>query len=147
MLVGCIIEQTHGPVLRHFASKGKNPRPLSQPRCRARRVASRWVSAVSCIQLHRSLNLTWAESSRPLRPPRLADAFKQFEENQNSQAFLAAVQKVTGVMAHSTQSYQILRFAESSCTNPYDPENKPVQSDASLRAGCARAFVALVETV
>ena len=78
---------------------------------------------------------------------RLEDAFKQFEENQNSQAFLAAVEKVTGVMVHSTQSYQILRCAESSCTNPYDPENKPVRSDASLLAACARAFVALVETV
>jgi len=78
---------------------------------------------------------------------RLEDAFKQFEESQNSQTFLAAVEKVTGVMAHSTQSYQILRFAESSCTNPHDPENKPVRSDPKLLAACARAFVALVETV
>jgi len=38
MLVGCIIEQTHGPVLRHFTSKAENPRLLSQPRCCARRV-------------------------------------------------------------------------------------------------------------
>jgi len=78
---------------------------------------------------------------------RLQDAFKQFEENQNSPAFLSAVEKVTGVMAHSTQSYQILRFAESSCTNPHDPENKPVRSDPNLLAACARAFVSLVETV
>jgi hypothetical protein len=78
---------------------------------------------------------------------RLQDAFKQFEENQNSPAFLSAVEQVTGVMAHSTQSYQILRFAESSCTNPHDPENKPVRSDPNLLAACARAFVSLVETV
>jgi hypothetical protein len=78
---------------------------------------------------------------------RLEDAFKQFEENQNSHGFLAAVEKVTGVMVHSTQSYQILRCAESSCTNRYDPENKPVRSDASLPAACARAVAALVETV
>jgi len=78
---------------------------------------------------------------------RLQDAFKQFEENQNSPAFLSAVEQVTGVMAHSTQSYQILRFAESSCTNPHDPENKPVRSDTNLLAACARAFVSLVETV
>ncbi|HWO31902.1 MAG TPA: hypothetical protein VNO32_24160 [Candidatus Acidoferrum sp.] len=78
---------------------------------------------------------------------RLEDAFKQFEQGQNSSAFLVAVEKVTGVMAHSTQSYQILRFAESSCTNPYDTENKPIRSDPNLLAACARAFVALVETV
>jgi hypothetical protein len=78
---------------------------------------------------------------------RLEDTFKQFEESQNSQAFLAAVEQLTGVIAHSTQSYQILRFAESSCTNPQDPENKPVRSDPKLLAACARAFVALVETV
>jgi hypothetical protein len=78
---------------------------------------------------------------------RLEDAFKQFEESQNSQAFLAAVEKVTGVMAHSTQSYQILRHAEPSCTNPYDTENKPIRSDPNLLAACARAFVTLVETV
>jgi hypothetical protein len=82
-----------------------------------------------------------------IQKQRLEDTFKQFEENQDSQAFLAAVEKVTGVMAHSTQSYQILRFAESSCTNPYDPQNKPVRSDPSLLAACARAFVALVETI
>jgi hypothetical protein len=82
-----------------------------------------------------------------IQKQRLEDTFKQFEENQDSQAFLAAVEKVTGVMAHSTQSYQILRFAESSCTNPYDPENKPVRSDPNLLAACARAFVALVETI
>jgi hypothetical protein len=78
---------------------------------------------------------------------RLEDAFKQFEESQNSQAFLAAVEKATGVMAHSTQSYQILRFAESSCTNPYDPENNPIRGDPNLLAACARAFVALIEKV
>jgi hypothetical protein len=78
---------------------------------------------------------------------RLEEAFKQFEESQNSQAFLAAIEKVTGVMAHSTQSYQILRFAESSCTNPYDAENKPIRSDPNLLDACARSFVALVETV
>jgi hypothetical protein len=78
---------------------------------------------------------------------RLEDAFKRFEENHNSQVFLAAVEKVTGVIAHSAPSYQILRFAESSCTNPYDPENKPIRSDPNLLAACARAFVALVETV
>jgi hypothetical protein len=77
----------------------------------------------------------------------LEDAFKQFEESQNSSAFLAAVEKVTGVAAHSTQSYQILRHGESSCTNPYDTENKPIRSDPNLLAACARAFVALVETV
>jgi hypothetical protein len=78
---------------------------------------------------------------------KLAEAFTQFEESQNSQAFLSAVEKVTGVMAHSTQSYQILRHAESSCTNPYDAENKPIRSDPNLLAACVRAFVALVETV
>jgi hypothetical protein len=83
----------------------------------------------------------------PMQKQRLEDAFKQFEENQNSQAFLATVEKVTGVMAHSTQSYQILRHAESSCTNPYDTENKPIRSNPELLAACARAFVALVETV
>ncbi len=72
-----------------------------------------------------------------LQKQRLEGAFKQFEENQNSQAFLAAVAKVQGVMEHSTQSYQILRCAESSCTNPYDPENEPVRSDASLLAADA----------
>jgi hypothetical protein len=77
----------------------------------------------------------------------LEEAFKQFEENQNSSPFLAAVEKVTGVTAHSTQSYQILRHAESSCTNPYDTENKPIRSDPNLLAACARAFVTLVETV
>jgi hypothetical protein len=82
-----------------------------------------------------------------MQKQRLEDAFKQFEESQNSQLFLAAVEKVTGVMAHSAPSYQILRFAESSCTNPYDPENKPIRSDPNLLAACARAFVALVETV
>ena len=78
---------------------------------------------------------------------RLQDAFKQFEANQDSQAFLAAVEKVTGGMAHWKQACQIFRFAESCCTNPYDPENKPVQSDPNLLAACACAFVALVETV
>jgi hypothetical protein len=78
---------------------------------------------------------------------RLEDAFKQFEENQNSPAFLAAVEKATGITAHSTQSYQILRFAESSCTNPYDAENRPIRSNPDLLAACARAFVAFVETV
>jgi hypothetical protein len=78
---------------------------------------------------------------------RLEGAFKHFEENHNSQTFLAEVEKVTGVIAHSAPSYQILRFAESSCTNPYDPENKPVRSDPNLLAACARAFVTLVETV
>ena len=78
---------------------------------------------------------------------RLEDAFKHFEENHNSQTFLAEVEKVTGVIPHSAPSYQILRFAESSCTNPYDPENKPIRSDPNLLAACARAFVALVETV
>jgi hypothetical protein len=77
----------------------------------------------------------------------LEGAFKQFEENHNSQAFLTAVEKVTGVMAHSAPSYQILRFAESSCTNPHDPENKPVRNDPNLLAACARPFVAFVETV
>jgi hypothetical protein len=78
---------------------------------------------------------------------RLEDAFKHFEENHNSQTFLAEVEKVTGVIAHSAPSYQILRYAESSCTNPHDPENKPIRSDPNLLAACARAFVALVETV
>ncbi len=73
--------------------------------------------------------------------------FKQFEENHNSQVFLAAVEKVTGVIAQSAPSYQILRFAESSCTNPYDAENKPIRSDPNLLAACARAFVTFVETV
>jgi hypothetical protein len=82
-----------------------------------------------------------------LQKQRLEDAFKQFEENQDSQAFLSEVEKVTGVMAHSTQSYQILRFAESSCTNPYDTGNKPIRSNPDLPAACARAFVTLVETV
>jgi hypothetical protein len=82
-----------------------------------------------------------------IQKQRLEDAFRQFEENQNSPSFLAAVEKVTGVIAHSTQSYQILRFAESSSTNPFDPENKPIRSDPILLAACARAFVALVETV
>jgi hypothetical protein len=77
----------------------------------------------------------------------LEGAFKQFEENHNSQAFLATIEKVTGVTAHSAPSYQILRFAESSCTNPYDAENKPIRSNPNLLAACARAFVALVETV
>jgi hypothetical protein len=77
----------------------------------------------------------------------LEGAFKQFEENHNSQAFLAAVEKVTGVIVHSAPSYQNLRFAESSCTNPHDPENKPIRSDPNLLAACARAFVAFVETV
>jgi hypothetical protein len=77
----------------------------------------------------------------------LEQAFKQFEVNQNQQAFLVAVEKVTSVVPHPTQSYQILRFAESSCTNPYDPENKPVRSNPDLLAACARAFVTLVETV
>ena len=77
----------------------------------------------------------------------LEGAFKQFEENHNSQAFRAAVETVTGVIAHSAPSYQILRFAESSCTNPHDPENKPIRSDPNLLAACARSFVALVETV
>jgi hypothetical protein len=78
---------------------------------------------------------------------RLEEAFRHFEANHNSQTFLAAVEKVTGVTAHSKESYQILRFAESSCTNPYDPENKPIRSDPNLLAACARSFVALVETV
>jgi hypothetical protein len=78
---------------------------------------------------------------------RLEDAFKHLEENQNSQAFLAKVEKVTGVIAHSAPSYQILRFAESSCTNPYARENKPIRSDPNLLAACARAFVTLAETV
>jgi hypothetical protein len=78
---------------------------------------------------------------------RLEDAFKQFEESQNPHAFLTAVENVTGVTAHSKESYQILRFAESSCTNPHDPENKPIRSDPNLLAACARAFVSLVETV
>ena len=78
---------------------------------------------------------------------RLEDAFKHFEEDHNSQMFLAEVEKVTGVIADSAPSYQILRFAESSCTNPYDPENKPIRSDPNLLAACARAFVALIETV
>jgi hypothetical protein len=78
---------------------------------------------------------------------RLEDAFKHFEENHNSRTFLAEVEKVTGVIAHSARSYQILRFAESSCTNPYDRENKPIRNDPNLLAACARAFVALVETV
>jgi hypothetical protein len=77
----------------------------------------------------------------------LEGAFKQFEENHNSQTFLAAVEKVTGVIAHSAPSYQILRFAESSSTNPYDPNNRPIRSDPILLAACARAFVSLVETV
>jgi hypothetical protein len=77
----------------------------------------------------------------------LERAFKQFEENHDSQVFLAAVEKVTGVIAHSASSYQILRFAESSCTNPHDPENKPIRTDPNLLAACARAFVALVESV
>jgi hypothetical protein len=77
----------------------------------------------------------------------LEGVFKQFEESQNSSAFLAAVEKLTGVTAHSTHSYQILRYAESSCTNPYDPGNKPIRSNPDLLAACARAFVALVETV
>jgi hypothetical protein len=83
----------------------------------------------------------------PTQKQRLEDAFKQFEENHNSQVFLATVEKATGVVAHSAQSYQILRFAESSCTNPYDAEDKPIRSDPNLLAACARAFVALVETV
>jgi hypothetical protein len=78
---------------------------------------------------------------------RLENAFKLFEENHNSQTFLAEVENVTGVTAHSAPSYQILRFAESSCTNPYDPENKPIRNDPNLLEACARAFVALVETV
>lgn len=78
---------------------------------------------------------------------RLEEAFRHFEENHNSQAFLSAVEKVAGVTAHSKESYQILRFAESSCTNPYDPENKPIRSDPNLLAACACSFVALVETV
>ena len=78
---------------------------------------------------------------------RLEDAFKHFEENHNSHTFLAEVEKVTGVIAHSAPSYQILRYAESSCTNPHDPENKPIRSDPNLLAACARAFVALVESV
>jgi hypothetical protein len=82
-----------------------------------------------------------------IQKQRLEEAFKHFEENHNSQAFLAAVEEVTGVTAHSRESYQILRFAESSCTNPHDPENKPIRSDPNLLAACARAFVALVETV
>ncbi len=77
----------------------------------------------------------------------LESAFKQFEENHNSQELLAAVEKVTGVIAHTPSSYQILRFAESSCTNPHDPENKPIRSDPNLLAACARAFVAFVETL
>ena len=77
---------------------------------------------------------------------RLEDALKQFAESQNAPAFRAAVEKVTGVTAHSTQSHEILRFAGSSCTNPHDPEHKPVRSDPNLLAACARAFVALVET-
>lgn len=77
----------------------------------------------------------------------LEEAFKQFEASQDSQAFLAAVEKVSGVVPHSTQSYQILRFAESSCTNPYDPENKAIRSNPDLLAACARAFVTLVESV
>lgn len=83
----------------------------------------------------------------PVQRQQLEEAFKQFEGNQNSQAFLAAVEKVTGVTAYSSQSYQILRFAESSCTNPYDAENKPIRSNPDLLAACARAFVALVETI
>ena len=82
-----------------------------------------------------------------IQKQRLEGAFKQFEESQNSHAFLAAVEKVTGVTAHSKESYQILSFTESSCTNPHDPENKPIRSDPNLLAACARAFVALVETV
>jgi hypothetical protein len=83
----------------------------------------------------------------PTQRQQLEEAFKQFEENQNQQAFLAAVEKVTGVVPHSTQSYQILRFAESSCANPYDPENKPIRSNPDLLAACARTSVTLVETV
>jgi len=74
----------------------------------------------------------------------LEHAFKQFEETENSQAFLAAVEKVTGVIAHSAPSSQILRYAESSCTHPHDPENKPIRSDPNLLAACARAFVETV---
>jgi hypothetical protein len=83
----------------------------------------------------------------PVQRQQLEDAFKQFEASQNTPAFLAAVEKATGVMAHSTQSYQILRFAESSCSNPFDPENKPIRSNPDLLAACARTFVTLVETV
>jgi hypothetical protein len=77
----------------------------------------------------------------------LENAFKVFEENHNSHVLLATVEKITGVIAHSAASYQILRFAESSCTNPYDTEIKPIRSDPNLLAACARSFVALVETV
>jgi hypothetical protein len=77
----------------------------------------------------------------------LEEALKHFEEKQNTQAFLAAVERMTSVMAHSAQSYQILRFAESSRTNPYDPEHKPVRSNLELLAACARTFVTLVETI
>jgi hypothetical protein len=35
----------------------------------------------------------------------LEGAFKQFEENHNSQASRTAVEKVTGVIAHSAPSY------------------------------------------
>jgi hypothetical protein len=77
----------------------------------------------------------------------LEEAFQHFEENYSSQASLAEAEKAKGVMAHSAPSHQLLRFAESSCTNPCNPENKPIRSDPNLLATCARAFVALVETV